>query len=327
MLALLSSELESADSDWKIVFSHFPVHSGGHYPGSHTIRRKVLPILKDNDVDFYVTGHDHNQQHWVEKDHPTWCSQGSVNCDFIMGTGDNIYDDGVTSVSDHHFDDTWREVYTYPGIADLPWYLTVGNHDHHSCNGEWHQVEYSLVNDRWNMPSLAFAFEMATRDTSVKFVSVDTISIHDDLNNADDMLSLLSSELESAESDWKIVFSHFPVHSGGAYTGSHTIRRKVLPILKDNDVDFYLTGHDHNQQHWVEKDHPTRLEHIITGAGGKSRYYQQDDTTQENLDLGMELKHFFVGYGFAHFSVSKDQIRVRFVDINGNVAHESIRRK
>jgi len=257
----------------------------------------------------------------------SWCSHDSVNCDFIISTGDNIYDDGVTSVSDHHFDDTWREIYTYPGIADLPWYLTVGNHDHHSENGEWSQVEYSLVNDRWNMPSLAYAFEMATKDTSVKFVSVDTISIHDDINHADDQLSLLSSELESADTDWKIVFSHFPVHSGGHYAGSHTIRSKVLPILKDNDVDYYLTGHDHNQQHWVERDHPTRLEHIVTGAGGKSRYHQHDDTTQENLDMGMELKHFFVGYGFAHFAVSKDEIRVRFVDIYGDIAHDSVRYK
>ena len=166
------------------------------------------------------------------------------------------------------------------------------------------------------------------QETTVKFVSIDTVSIDDDKNGAAGMIELLRDELESADDDgWKIVFGHFPVHSGGHYGGSDTLREKVLPIMKGNNVDFYMSGHDHNQQHWVEKDHPTRLEHIITGAGGKSRYHQHDDTTQENLDLGMELKHFFVGYGFAHFSVSKDQIRVRFVDIDGNVAHESIRHK
>jgi len=299
-------------------------------PHKHSNSSRVF--LEDSeDLGFIAIGdwgsrRDHQDE--VAKAMGEWCSKDSIKCDFIISTGDNIYDDGVTSVSDPHFDDTWRDVYTYPGIADLPWYLTVGNHDHHSHNGEWHQVEYSLVNDRWNMPSLAFAFEFATKSTSVKFVSVDTISIHDDINDADSMLSLLDSELQSADSDsWKIVFSHFPVHSGGHYPGSHTIRRKVLPILKDNDVDFYLTGHDHNQQHWVEKDHPTRLEHIIAGAGGKSRYHQHDDTTQENLDLGMELKHFFVGYGFTHWSVSKDQIRVRFVDIYGDVSHDTVRYK
>ena len=139
-------------------------------PHPHTNSSKVF-IDGSDELGFIAIGdwgsrRDHQDE--VARAMGSWCSQGSVTCDFIISTGDNIYDDGVTSVSDHHFDDTWREVYTYPGIADLPWYLTVGNHDHHSSNGEWHQVEYSLVNDRWNMPSLAFAFEMATRDTSIK---------------------------------------------------------------------------------------------------------------------------------------------------------------
>jgi len=283
----------------------------------------------NTDISFIAIGdwgsrRDHQDE--VAKSMGHWCSLDNINCDFIISTGDNIYDNGVTSVSDHHFDDTWRDVYTYHGIADLPWYLTVGNHDHHS--DEWAQVEYSLVNNRWNMPDLAYAFEVATQETAVKFVSVDTISIHDDINDADSMLSLLRHELEAADDDgWKIVFSHFPVHSGGHYPGSHTIRRKVLPILQEQDVDFYLTGHDHNQQHWVEKAHPDRLEHIITGAGGKSRYNQHDDTTQENVDLGMELRHFFVGYGFAHFVVTRDQITVRFVDIYGDIVYQSVRYK
>ena len=46
----------------------------------------------------------------------------------------------MTSPTDEHFASTWREVYSHPGIASLPWYLTVGNHDHHSDNGEWFQV-------------------------------------------------------------------------------------------------------------------------------------------------------------------------------------------
>jgi len=257
-----------------------------------------------------------------------WCSQVEHNCDFIISTGDNIYDSGVSSATDHHFDDTWRDVYTYPGIADLPWYLTVGNHDHVHRNGEWHQVEYSLVNNRWNMPSLAFAFEIATQETKVKFVSIDTVSIDDDKNGAAGMIKLLSDELESADDDgWKIVFGHFPVHSGGHYGGSDTLRDEVLPIMKGNNVDFYVTGHDHNQQHWVERGNSKGVEHITTGAGGKSRYHQHSDTTHENEKLGMELKHFFVGYGFAHFVVMKDKITVKLVDIYGDVAHTSVRFK
>ena len=34
-----------------------------------------------------------------------------------------------------------------------------------------------------------------------------------------------------------------------------------------------------------------------------------------------------VGYGFTHWSVTKDQIRVRFVDIYGDVSHDTVRYK
>ena len=113
------------------------------------------------------------------------------------------------------------------------------------------------------------------QDTVVKFVSIDTISIEDDKNSASDMISLLDSELESADdAGWKVVFGHFPCHSGGHYGGSDTIRESVEPIMKRNSVDFYLSGHDHNQQHWVEKRDASGPEHITTGAGGESRYPQ-----------------------------------------------------
>ena len=46
----------------------------------------------------------------------------------------------------------------------------------------------------------------------------------------------------------------------------------VWPVMKRHGVDYYLAGHDHNLQHWVEKDNPHGgVEHVISGAGGKSR--------------------------------------------------------
>ena len=46
------SELAAADSSaWKIVYGHYPMHSGGHYGGSDTLRASVEPILEQNKVD------------------------------------------------------------------------------------------------------------------------------------------------------------------------------------------------------------------------------------------------------------------------------------
>ena len=42
-------------------------------------------------------------------------------CDFIVSTGDNMYMDGVDSPFDGLFNERWKDVYTYPSIAHLPW--------------------------------------------------------------------------------------------------------------------------------------------------------------------------------------------------------------
>ena len=98
------------------------------------------------------------------------------------------------------------------------------------------------------------------------FVSIDTVSIEDNKNGALGMKELLDSELAKAGSEaWKIVFGHFPCHSGGHYGGSEEIQEQVLPIMKEHNVDFYLTGHDHNLQHWTTRGNPSGIDHIITG--------------------------------------------------------------
>ena len=98
------------------------------------------------------------------------------------------------------------------------------------------------------------------------FVSVDTVSIDDDKNDAESMKQLLESELAKAGDDeWKIVFGHYPCHSGGGYSGYRSMREQILPTMKAHNVDFYLTGHDHNLQHWRKKDNPADVDHIITG--------------------------------------------------------------
>ena len=98
------------------------------------------------------------------------------------------------------------------------------------------------------------------------FVSVDTVSIDDNINDAESQKQLLDSELAKAGDDaWKIFFGHFPCHSGGGYSGITSTRQQVLPIMRRHSVDFYLTGHDHNLQHWRSKGDFADVEHIVTG--------------------------------------------------------------
>ena len=73
---------------------------------------------------------------------------------------------------------------------------------------------------------------------------------------------------------------------------------------------------------------PRDIDHVTSGAGGAaSEYDQWSSSVHENEDLGMELKFFDKSYGFSYFIVSRDQIRVQFVDDNGIVMHEFTRPK
>ena len=163
---------------------------------------------------------------------------------------------------------------------------------------------------------------------SATFVSIDTVSIEKDYNDAEGMLNLLNNNLKNAgEEDWKIVFGHYPCYSGGNYAGSEILQEKVLPIMEANNVDFYLSGHDHNQQHWVTKGNSRGIEHITTGAGGKSLYSQDNENVRKNERKGMELEFFDKQYGFSYFKVDKDKITVQFVNSNGQVLHQITRNK
>merc|ERR1711971_1352390 len=74
----------------------------------------------------------------------------------------------VTASIDEKFDTRWKDMYSHPSIAELNWYLTVGNHDHH-YDHEWYQVEYSAFEPRWRMPCLTHSFNVSTSVTSAMF--------------------------------------------------------------------------------------------------------------------------------------------------------------
>ena len=260
-----------------------------------------------------------------------WCE--AHPCHFVLSTGDNIYDDGVTSAADPQFETTWRAVYSAPSLASLAWVLTVGNHDHHTAGGAWFQVQYGRTEPRWTMPGLAYSLEVAAGNTSLKLVSLDTVSIDEDRNCAGCMLELLRAELEAAAAGaWKVVFGHYPLHSGGGYGGYDTIRESVGPLLERGGADFYLSGHDHNQQHWVAREtRETRgtrgTEHVTAGAGGKDAYGPEAEHVLENEELGMRLEHFQEGNGFVYFTVREEEVRLQFVNTYDTVVYQSVRQK
>ncbi|KMT13490.1 hypothetical protein BVRB_4g082690 [Beta vulgaris subsp. vulgaris] len=52
-----------------------------------------------------------------------------LDVDFIISTGDNFYEDGLTGVEDPAFKDSFTDIYTAPSLKER-WYTVLGNHDY-----------------------------------------------------------------------------------------------------------------------------------------------------------------------------------------------------
>jgi tartrate-resistant acid phosphatase type 5 len=58
-----------------------------------------------------------------------WCQQYGP-CDFVISTGDNMYQDGVKDEHAEQFATSFENVYIQPGLEGLRWYVVLGNHDY-----------------------------------------------------------------------------------------------------------------------------------------------------------------------------------------------------
>lgn len=169
----------------------------------------------------------------------TWC--GTHDFLFIVDTGDNFYEEGVTSVTDPRFDTSWRWVYNLTNIVDKQWY---GDHDHGPDDGrEQYQVDFGLTEPRWYYPSLWYDAIYTDGTTTLHFIFVDSESLIQNKNDPAAQLAWLETTLAgSTSADWKIVIDHHTPYSAGNYGPTDdTIVDHVLPLPASQlDLQFQL---------------------------------------------------------------------------------------
>lgn len=234
--------------------------------------------------------------------------------DFIVSTGDNFYNSGVSSVRDGQWWRSFEGIYVAPALH-VPWYPILGNHDHQGSVDA--QVAYTEISDRWTMPARYYARTEPTSDsTDVLFVFLDTTPMVEspagfdasDWNPAG-QLRWLDSTLAATDARWRIVVGHHPIYSAGAKQQSNPVLvENLLPLLQAHDVDAYIAGHAHNLQHLEDGDD---LHFFVSGAGSMTRPV----TPNERTRYAEETK------GFMAVSVTPDAMAVRFLDRRGRLRH------
>eukprot|EP00741_Cyanophora_paradoxa_P005430 tig00000882_g5266.t1 len=217
------------------------------------------------------------------------CASSRAPCEFTISVGDNFYDDGVDSTTDHHWKTSFEKIYDAPSLQRR-WYIILGNHDYRGTPQA--QLDYAAISDRWHLPARYYTEEvlvpLSANGTGpslrLGLFFIDTTPMlseyrsnkkymKPDLFSQDvaGQLEWLKGALAASKADWKILVGHHPVYSlAGTHGDTQELQAAIGPLLGQHRVDAYICGHDHNLQHIAKAEQP-RTAFFVSGAGSECR--------------------------------------------------------
>uniref|UniRef100_A0A5B6ZBY4 Purple acid phosphatase n=1 Tax=Davidia involucrata TaxID=16924 RepID=A0A5B6ZBY4_DAVIN len=249
-----------------------------------------------------------------------------LDIDFIISTGDNFYDNGLTGINDPAFDESFSKIYTAPSLQKQ-WYTVLGNHDYRGDALAQLSPILTKRDSRWLcLRSYIVNGEIA------EFFFVDTTPFQDKYfteldDHTYDWRGILPREkylsnilkdvdlaLRESTAKWKIVVGHHTIRSAGHHGDTTELVTQLLPILQANNVDLYINGHDHCLEHISSHDSP--LQFLTSGGGSKAW------RGGVNWWNPKEMKFYYDGQGFMTMKITQTDVDIKFYDIVGNVLHK-----
>jgi tartrate-resistant acid phosphatase type 5 len=223
----------------------------------------------------------------------------AIRARFLISTGDNFYPRGVETVDDAQWVTSFEDVYDAPALM-IPWYITLGNHDHEGTVSA--QVDYT--GSRWRLPANYYKHtELLADGSAADFFHLDTTPIKD-RHGDDQQLAWLQRELAASGAIWKIVIGHHPVHSGGSHGDTKELIVLLQPLLDRVGVQVYLNGHNHD------------LEHVVIG---RTHYLTSGASSEPRPAKAIEGTRFVMGdrRGFVTAHLAPAAMDIEFIDEQG----------
>jgi len=242
----------------------------------------------------------------------------ATGCDWVQLLGDNIYDSGVTSVTDPQWQTKFEQ--PYMGVH-FPFYVVLGNHDY-GGNGagtefdkaKW-EILYTASSMKWKLPANHYKRTVE----NVDFYALDTNLMMFN-REVDKQKESLKNWLAASTATWRIALGHHPYLSNGphgnagSYDGVPGVPivdgKNVKHFFDENvcgKVDLYLSGHDHSRQWMVETCKGTEL--AVSGAGASPTSLPGKNPSRWQANT----------IGFLYVTITGRQLVAEFIDITGKV--------
>tara|TARA_A100001037_G_C15127381_1_gene626928 strand:+ start:434 stop:1429 length:996 start_codon:yes stop_codon:yes gene_type:complete len=229
----------------------------------------------------------------------------TYDLDFVQTVGDNFYPSGVNTPHDSKWSTHFENKYNTPCLKEVRFFAALGNHDHELSAKA--QIDYTdMGSKRWFLPNHYYAHEHKVNSGSeeilLKAVVVDTNLWGNEQAN------FIRNELQNTNSIWKIVVGHANIRTfGEKYNKDDRFQKSLLPILKANMTDFYVSGHTHSLQLIKVDNEPL---YLISGGGGKTprALIKEPDNS---LVMGQE------SLGVILVTFRKTEAIIRFISTSG----------
>ena len=243
-----------------------------------------------------------------------------IQPDFIVSVGDNFYPEGVSSVDDPQFQNSYELVYKGKNLF-CPWYLALGNHDY--IGDPEAQIAYAKMSNRWNMPDRYYYIDekVGNNNSGLRLTFIDTSPFDDPYHEKEHYAkvrmqdttaqkSWFDQTLKNSTAEWDIVIGHHPLYTSGLRkTFENHVRKHINEVLQENKVDAYFAGHEHDLQH--QKPDHIFTNHFVSGAGSSVRKAGELPYTKFAESVS----------GFMIVSLTIDQMMVQVVSVNGEVIY------
>ncbi|KAG6676013.1 hypothetical protein I3843_15G127300 [Carya illinoinensis] len=248
-----------------------------------------------------------------------------LDINFVVSTGDNFYDNGLTSEQDTAFEESFTKVYTANSLQK-PWYSVLGNHDYRGnaeaqlspllrkIDSRWLCLRSFIVNS--GLAEIIFVDTtpfVKAYFTDTKDHTYDWRGVHSRKLYIAKLLKDVKLALKESTAKWKIVVGHHSIKSVGHHGDTKELSKWLLPVLQANNVDFYMNGHDHCLEHIRDTDSP--IQFLTSGAGSKAWRGDIKGLSRDGL------KFFYDGQGFMSVQLNKMDAEIIFYDVFGKILH------
>ena len=272
-------------------------------------------------LDFYILGDmgsGENSQRLVSDALKTHIGKKDT---FVCGLGDNIYENGCTSINDKQFIEKFEK--PYENISNkIKFYMCLGNHDYgqYSCGkgNSIYQIKYGKRSEKqgkkWIMPDNYYTFRKRKNNVTVDFFVIDTNVFNLTEKEIKKQIKDISQQISKSKANWKVVYGHHTWRSvAGHGNADSQLEGFLTELFTKSPFDIYMCGHDHNKQMIRMDINKKDLFLIVCGTGGK---VYDDDINMDCLGKDSELEFISNNLGYGYLKAFQKQLEIIFLDEN-----------